>query len=244
MSKREEFKRKLDRLKLIQLSRNKNGQIIFISLFTSILALFVIIVSIIEIEENSKDRNYQKLVLTLYEDVQYYKDKTKLDWLLVEKTIAKGVRLTISSTILKEHQLFTSGRAKINPYFVPYLKKVIGLIYLLELDRYPQKQAKLVSKITHYDERLLMTIRVEGHTDSKKMLSAGLYKSNIELSSFRAYSLMDLIKLYTKLPDEHFSIAGYGSFKPISTDATEAINRRVEIYIYPQVLPKKREGLL
>ncbi len=228
--------------KLTQLSRLKNGQIVFISLFTSVLALFVIIAVILDINANTETRSYQKLVNKIYQQVQIEKSINKLDWLVVENTVSKGVKLTFDTTILAKKPLFSSARAKLNPDFLPSLNKLVNLISALDLANFTQKNKGLVANIIEPSDALLMTIRIEGHTDSNKLAATALYQSNVELSSFRAYALMDYIRLYTSLPAKHFSIAGYGNFKPISDDASEAVNRRVELYIVPHILYDKVKG--
>ncbi len=230
----------VEKHKLLQITRFKNSQLVFMSLFTAILALFVIIVSFVQIEENTEKRSYQKLVNVLYQDINRYKKQQNLDWLVVENTLSKGIRLTFNSKVLAANNLFASARAKLNPYFLPYLEQLIGLVHFLDLENYPEKHASKVAKIISHGERLIVSLRVEGHTDSIPLSASALYSSNIELSSFRAYSLMAFIKLYTRLPPRFFAIAGYGSFKPLSNDATKSINRRVEIYIVPNVLSKSK----
>lgn len=100
----------------------------------------------------------------------------------------------------------------------------------------------MVTKILQPGEQLIVTVRVEGHTDSQPLAKTALYQSNTELSSFRAYSLMRLIQLYTKLPPENLSIAGYGSFKPLVEDRSSSVNRRVEIYIIPEIVSNLVSG--
>jgi len=225
--------------KLTQLTRLKNGQIVFISLFTSVLALFVIIAVIFDIGANTQTRSYQKLVNTIYQQAQAEKKANNLDWLVIENTVSKGVKLTFDAKILAKNPLFTSARAKLNPKFLPLLDSLVKLISTLDLANFTKKHQTLVKNIVEPNDALLMTIRIEGHTDSNKLSSSALYQSNIELSCFRAYALMAYIRLYSSLPAKHFSIAGYGSFKPISNDAREAINRRVELYIVPHILYDK-----
>jgi chemotaxis protein MotB len=48
---------------------------------------------------------------------------------------------------------------------------------------------------------------------------------------------MSLLRLYTGLPDHFFAIAGYGSFRPVTNNPLEPANRRVEIYLVPQLIP-------
>ena len=103
------------------------------------------------------------------------------------------------------------------------------------LPAYPQYHRKLVNQIVKPGQSFVVTIRIEGHTDSNPLARTAMYRNNFELSAFRAYAIMDLLKRYTGLPDQYFAIAGYGSFRPLTDDDKEALNRRVEIYLMPQV---------
>jgi chemotaxis protein MotB len=76
------------------------------------------------------------------------------------------------------------------------------------------------------------TVVVEGHTDNIPVDTAK-YKSNWELSSDRALSVLQALLAYG-VPDNRLSIAGYGDTRPVrSNDTAEgrAYNRRVDIVI-------------
>lgn len=224
---------------LLQIRRFRSAQIIFIALFTSLLALFVIIISIVGIETNEEKRSYQKAINSLYQEIEYQKEQDGLTWLKVENTVAKGVKLTFDPSLFASQQLFAPARAKINPYFLPYLNRLIVLFNKIQLDGFFDRHQRLLRYISiPENEQLIMSLRVEGHTDASRLAKTALYQSNIELSGFRAYSIMNFIKLYTHLPGKYFAIAGYGSFRPLSDNPMDPVNRRVEIYILPQLVSK------
>jgi chemotaxis protein MotB len=77
-------------------------------------------------------------------------------------------------------------------------------------------------------------IVIEGHTDNVPV-SGGGYKSNWELSTARAASVLSLF-LQQGLDPNRFIIAGYGEYRPLASNATDegrAKNRRVEIVLAP-----------
>jgi chemotaxis protein MotB len=77
-------------------------------------------------------------------------------------------------------------------------------------------------------------IVVEGHTDNVPV-SGGGFKSNWELSSTRASSVLHLF-IQQGLDPNRFIIAGYGEYRPLTSNNTEdgrAENRRVEIVLAP-----------
>ncbi|MCL2762765.1 MAG: flagellar motor protein MotB [Treponema sp.] len=77
------------------------------------------------------------------------------------------------------------------------------------------------------------SFRIEGHTDASPVDPAGPWVSNWQLSTERAlsvlYYLVDL-----GVPEDRMQVAGFGSTKPITTNATRegrTYNRRVDVII-------------
>ncbi|BBN58794.1 OmpA/MotB family protein [Hydrogenovibrio marinus] len=226
----------------LQLKRYRSSQIIFIALFTSLLALFVIIIAIVGIETSQEKRSYQKVINALYRDVKTQAQKDGMSWLEVDNTVAKGVKLTFKPELFEKNQLFAAARAKINPLYLPYLNQLIQLLKQVGFENYAQTHKSLVKAIQiENGDELIMTLRVEGHTDAGTLAKTALYQSNIELSGFRAYAIMNYIQLYSQIPGDRFGIAGYGSLRPISSNSMDPINRRVEIYLLPQIITRPEE---
>lgn len=227
----------IEQAQLLQkVKRNQSWQIVFIALFTSLLAFFVLVISMIELEGSTAKRNYQKLVYQLYVEVNAAKEQQAMSWLNIENTLSKGVRITMDPNVFAQQNLFAPARAKVNPRFMPYINRFVTLLNQVDLPGFPQRNQKLLNGLLQADETLLVTLRVEGHTDGSSLAKTALYRSNFELSTFRAFAIMDLLRLYTHWPDQYFSIAGYGSFRPITDNVMDAENRRVEIYLVPQII--------
>lgn len=73
-------------------------------------------------------------------------------------------------------------------------------------------------------------LRVDGHTDSKKISGNGRFASNWELSAARAISVVKHLVKEGVSPN-HLVAAGFGEFQPITTGTSEedlARNRRIE----------------
>lgn len=228
---------------LQNLKNNHTWQLVFVALFTSLLAFFVFIITLIEIEGSNAKRSYQRLVNELYQDMQYIKQEKGLDWLVIENTLSKGVKVSMKQDVFSQQSLFAAGRAKVNPRYMPYINRFVDYLSALDLPAYPKRHQKLIKHLVQPGQQFAVTIRIEGHTDSNPLAKTAMYRNNFELSAFRAYAIMDLLKRYTGLPAEYFAIAGYGSFRPLTDDDTEAVNRRVEIYLVPQVFSaQKAEG--
>lgn len=76
-------------------------------------------------------------------------------------------------------------------------------------------------------------VLIEGHTDNLPVRSSR-YRSNWEISTLRAVSVLRLFIEKFGLPPERFIVAGYGEYKPLRENTTpegRAKNRRVDIVI-------------
>lgn len=76
-------------------------------------------------------------------------------------------------------------------------------------------------------------VQIEGHTDNRPLGRSSHFKSNWELSSARAFSVLQFFMKAGVAP-EKLSAVGYGEFKPIkSNDTPEGrnANRRIEVNI-------------
>lgn len=116
--------------------------------------------------------------------------------------------------------LFDSGKAKLKKNSHSVLKKIASVINEAVPDR---------------------DIGVEGHTDNVPIKYSG-WKSNWELSSARATSVLHYLIEECGIRPERLSAIGYGEYRPIDTNETKAgraKNRRVEIIILPKEITKK-----
>ena len=83
-------------------------------------------------------------------------------------------------------------------------------------------------------------IAVEGHTDNDPIKHSG-WKSNWELSSARALSVMHYFIDKCSVKPERLSGAGYGEYRPVADNAApkgKQKNRRVEVVIFPSSVKK------
>ena len=75
---------------------------------------------------------------------------------------------------------------------------------------------------------------IAGHTDNVPVRRGGPYKSNLALSMARAAAVADFLLSQTPLDPKRVSTMGFGEYRPIADNATEAgrrKNRRVEIIV-------------
>lgn len=76
-------------------------------------------------------------------------------------------------------------------------------------------------------------IRIEGHTDNVP-ITTSRFASNWDLSAARATEVIRFLLAQTTLAPHRLSAAGYGEFRPVvgnDSEATRAKNRRVDIVI-------------
>ena len=87
-----------------------------------------------------------------------------------------------------------------------------------------------------------LSVGVEGHTDNQPIRYSG-WKSNWELSSARALSVVHYLQDEKKIDPFRLAAIGHGEYKPVESNDTklgQQKNRRVEIVILPQTPVKGR----
>ncbi len=106
--------------------------------------------------------------------------------------------------------LFEPGSATLKSSSMPHLKKLVAVF-----------------------NQLPNPVQIEGHTDNRPLGRRAGFKSNWELSSARAFSVLKYFMEQGVAP-EKLSAVGYGEFKPVrSNDSPEgrSANRRIEVNI-------------
>jgi len=114
---------------------------------------------------------------------------------------------------IREKGSFSSGSATLHPKFFPVIEKIADAV-----DKTPGK------------------IHISGHTDDIP-ISTYKFRSNWELSSARAVSILQQILRYKKIEAKRIVIQGYAETVPLvpnSTAKNRALNRRVEIEVIKQ----------
>ncbi|MFV3306514.1 OmpA family protein [Pseudomonas sp. NY15181] len=90
----------------------------------------------------------------------------------------------------------------------------------------------LVNALAHVKARPGWRIVIAGHTDGR-----GDVQRNLQLSRERAAAVRDWMQSMGDVPEDCFSVQGYGASQPIESNETEAgraANRRVDIQLRPE----------
>lgn len=214
---------------LPKMDRESAWLLTYISLFTSLLAFFILSMNLVTLEQNSEKRQFQKIQTQLYNQTLALKKQFKLNWLQVENTVSKGVRLTLQ-TQNNQDELFALASDKLTPVWQNNLAELSLLLNQLELSQFQQRHNQTISALTHASKQLQLQLLIEGHTDAQPMKSAR-FPSNWELSTARAMSIEGFLEQKLQLPANTFAIAGLGSFRPKTDVMAYADNRRIEIYL-------------
>lgn len=141
----------------------------------------------------------------LYEQIKGFVEKNKLDKTVEIKKDKRGIIMQLKDSII-----FESGQADIKENSKVILDKVTTLMATIPND-----------------------VIVEGHTDNVP-INNEKYNSNWDLSTARAVDVLRYFVETKHLDPKRFNAAGYGEFKPLcnnDSDAHRAQNRRVNILI-------------
>ena len=135
------------------------------------------------------------------------------------KMMEKGLVIDFVADVL-----FDSGKAKIRPEAYPILDKVAKILN----ENVPD-----------------LSIGIEGHTDNVPITRSN-WKSNWELSTARALSVLHYMESKENVSPERLSAIGYGEYRPVVSNDTASgrkKNRRVEVVILPKVTKVSKDAV-
>lgn len=160
------------------------------------------------LDEISEKQLEKQLAEETKEETEQFKEKLKneIDVGLIDVENQLN-RIVIR---IREKGSFPSGGAQLNPDFIPILKKIHDVLINTKGQ-----------------------VAVAGHTDNIP-INTPRYRSNWELSTSRATSVVHEMLIYGDMPPERFYLEGYADTKPLvpnDTPENRAKNRRVEIVV-------------
>jgi len=216
-------------------------KIIYASLLTGILAFFLLFVSRATNEATSVFSFSDNLTARIGRQLEQIREREGMDWLYIENTGTKGIKILIPSRV-ENQPFFNSASDEINPNFYPYLAQLVSLINETDLPLLEAMYREQIARIESYGYYIDTDIRIEGHSDQQPIRTQR-FSDNWDLSTARAYQVMQYLQYRLPVPEDYFSIAGYGSFHPLHDVRNWDENRRVEIYIKVNMI-NRRGGTL
>jgi chemotaxis protein MotB len=126
------------------------------------------------------------------------------------------IRVVGDRFVFQSEVFFDSGQAALRPEGRAELDQLASA--LLDLEK------QIPSEIN-------WVLRVDGHTDTRQLSATSPFKSNWELSSARAISVVQYL-ISKGVPPQRLVAAGFGEFQPIdpgTTDEAFSHNRRIEL---------------
>lgn len=199
------------------------------SLLTGVLAFFLLLVGRTTAESESIFKLSDNLTTYIGSQLITLKNDANYDWLYIENTGNRGIKILIPSEV-NSKPFFESGQATISEDFLPYIDGMVDLIRKTDLDQLRSLYKNEIMQLENYGKTINVNIRVEGHTDPRNIKTAN-FEDNWDLSTARAYSVMNRIAARTQYPPEYFSLSGYAYFHPLHNVNNYDENRRVEIYL-------------
>ncbi|RMF09401.1 MAG: hypothetical protein D6762_03780 [Candidatus Neomarinimicrobiota bacterium] len=212
---------------------HSNWMVTYASLLTAVLAFFLLFINRAENEAAATFKFPERLKNRLYAQIMQAKTDRQLDWLYVENTGTKGIKLLIPSKI-GATPMFRSESDQLEAPFQPYLEQVVEIVNGLGLESVQEQYATILDRLRHAGKEITIDVTIEGHTDRLPLRSTR-FASNWELSLARSYQVLQYFQQHTRLPQEYYSLAGYGPFHPLRDIRNLDENRRVEIYINIQM---------
>ena len=126
------------------------------------------------------------------------------------------IRVVGDRFVFQSEVFFDSGQAALNPAGKGELDTLAAAVTDLEREIPPE---------------IPWVLRIDGHTDKKPLSGTGAFKTNWELSSARAISVVQYLMTKGVSP-QRLVAAGFGEFQPLDTaDSDDALkrNRRIEL---------------
>jgi len=210
-------------------STRDNWMVTYGSLLTGVLAFFLLLVGRSTSDAESIFKFSDNLTAYIGEQISAEKDRQGYEWLYVENTGNKGIKLLIPSTV-EDRPMFQSGSGSIDPGFYSYLDGVVSILNRTDLPLVYEKYDRQIQQLKAYHSDIVLNVRIEGHTDPRNIRTEQ-FRDNWDLSTARAYDVMRYLQSRMQVPEEYFSMAGYAYFHPLRRVENYDENRRVEIYI-------------
>jgi chemotaxis protein MotB len=148
----------------------------------------------------------------------------------IEETFGRDT--SVAQTLFSKHGIQQIAQVEISANKIS-INFSDPILFEIGSDQLKPSSYPHLRKLTAVFKDLPNPIQIEGHTDNRPLGPSSRFKSNWELSSARAFSVLQFF-IKEGVAPEKLSAVGYGEFKPIKSNDTpegRAANRRIEINI-------------
>jgi chemotaxis protein MotB len=148
----------------------------------------------------------------------------------IEETFGKDT--SVASTLFSKHGIQQIAQVEISANKIS-INFSDPILFEAGSDKLKPSCYPHLHRLTAVFRDLPNPIQIEGHTDNIPLGRTTRFKSNWELSSARAFSVLQFF-IKEGVAPEKLSAVGYGEFKPIASNTTpegRSKNRRIEINI-------------
>lgn len=206
----------------------------YVALFSALLAFFIIMITMVQLEGIPEKRAHQILTQQLYVDLRTEAHRRGLIWLNIENNFPKGVRIYLNPAYFAV-PLFSDGAEEVAPRYRAYIRAIGRLLRELNQASFQQRYAYLIQQMASRGYQVRLTLRIEGHTAAPKKDEGVVGRQLVEQSVFRAYHVMQLMRQVSRLPDAYWGVAGYGPWHPLFQMAADPRNHRIELFVQPEM---------
>jgi len=148
----------------------------------------------------------------------------------IEETFGKDTQ--VASTLFSKHGIQQIAQVEISANKIS-INFSDPILFAPGSDVLKESSYPHLRRLTAVFKDLPNPIQIEGHTDNRPLGRVTRFKSNWELSSARAFTVLQFFVKEGVAP-EKLSAVGYGEFKPVQSNETpegRSKNRRIEINI-------------
>lgn len=148
----------------------------------------------------------------------------------IEETFGKDTE--VASTLFSKHGIQQIAQVEISANKIS-INFSDPILFTPGSDVLKESSYPHLRRLTAVFKDLPNPIQIEGHTDNRPLGRGTRFRSNWDLSSARAFSVLQFF-IKEGVAPEKLSAVGYGEFKPVQTNETpegRSKNRRIEINI-------------
>ncbi len=202
----------------------------FADVVTLLITFFIMMLALHHTEISRVQKWAEQQVEQSYQFVQAEFQREPFEYIEVLRN-GRGIHFSISHP-----QAFERGGYQVSAGLEVELSRLARLISALPLFHLQQdaQARRFIQKAQQDGVDWRAEVVVEGHSDNDPIDPRSPLRNNWFLSTMRAQNVMQLLYVNSRLQNQTFSVAGFGEFRPVASNDTEAgkaQNRRVDVVV-------------